>query len=49
LVVWCGNSHLLDYVGYEKFLDISGVQRNGTSSSHIHGRPYHKFNEKISP
>ena len=31
-----------------KFLGISGAQRNGAPSSHIHGGFYHEFNEWTS-
>lgn len=30
---------------YEKFLDNCGAKINGASFSHLHGGPYHEFNE----
>ena len=32
-----------------KFLGTPRVWRNGASSSHIHGGPYHEFNEQTRP
>ena len=36
-------------INVEKFLGTPGVRRNGTPSSHIHGRSHDKFNEWIPP
>ena len=36
-------------INVEKFLGTPGIRRNGTPSSHIHGRSHDKFNEWIPP
>ena len=37
---WCG----CEFMG--KLLDTPGARKNGALFSHIHGGPYHKFNER---